>query len=557
MTALAALVGAAGCVPETPTAAARAKFEVVGLPIDGLDRVPRNQEIQLVLSQPVETTSVNSETIRLLSGPDYLQPVPARFDVKGRSVTIRGDSDMPTGLRPSTEYQVLVPGFPRFHTVRAVSGQGVAEPFRGSFRTSSELAPDFELPTLLTDTAPQPIHSLGEITIEFSEAMDPRSLASDHLVVRNEYGERIQGRFTPNPSLKKVTFVPESARYPGSVFHVTVRPEVADLAGNPLHGTFVLTYLLDRDRELASPTIELSDPAATRRGAAIEVTARGVTPRFDPIGDLERRIFEAERVAVEPAAAGVWNEGEARRVQLLFTPEEVGGAGEIHRLYFETLARPDRPTFFNHTEIRLWPTDRDELSPVFHENYPRDPEDAVLHHLPYLEVPERGVFPFFTVALRQPFFYDGEHNLVVEIVQFGGTGEVIAAGTETPSRITRVSGSPYDLEGQTDRVIDDIRFGRIRPDRWVEQVAFVDRGDLEAGRIVLEGSVPYLQDFILVEYEGTEQVGFDASAAAPPTGFERRPGRLSGHRYIRCRIHFLRDWVDGQNVEVERIRFPR
>jgi hypothetical protein len=555
------LAALTGCFPEAPTSSAGAAFEVVGVAVDGLDQVPRNQEIQVVLSQPIEPTSVNDETIQLLSGPDFLVPVPAKFDVRGRSVTIVYDSDMPTGLRPSTDYQVLVPGFPKFHTVLSANGMGVSRGFRGYFRTSSDLRSDIEPPTLWSDVVPVSIHSLSDIVVEFSEAMDPRTTHGENLVLRTELGERVAGRFVPSANLRKFFFVPEHEGFPGTFLTLTVRSGVTDLAGNYLHGSYVLTFLLDREQEMDAPSVDLSDPVLTQRARSIEVSATGVRPRIEAVEELNRRFDGTPPpVPVGPGRGPTWIEGEARRVQMLFTPEEVGGAGEIHRLYFETGERPDSPTYFTHTEIRLWETDREELSGAFHENYPLDLEQPVgLQRSPYLEIAERGLFPFFTVPLRKPFLFDGERNLIVEIVHFGGSAEIPSQGLERPGRLCRLVGSPFDLYGQTEEIVDDIRFGLVRPDRWVQQVPFVDRGRADGTpvRPIVLGNVPFIDDFVLVECEGADLVGADGRAIGPTTGFEWRAGRLPDARSVRCRIHILRDLVDGQIVEVERIRFGR
>ncbi len=185
----------AGCAREDVS------FQVVNSDPGPGEKISLNREIWLGFSRPVDPTSVNERTIRVLDSRGM--PVPGSFRVLGRFVVFSPrppltPSLMDGGFRPGAEYLVEVPGFPLLDTVRARGKDGgtLAGTFRLSLHTVSlsEDGRDGEVPLLMDTDSP----SKGAVPllegrkggalfllnlqaginprITFSEPLDPRFL---------------------------------------------------------------------------------------------------------------------------------------------------------------------------------------------------------------------------------------------------------------------------------------------------------------------------------------------------------------------------------------------
>jgi hypothetical protein len=552
-----AWLATAGCLPESSSASSD-PFEVRGLDVHEDVPVPRNHEIQVVFTDSVDPTSFDDVTIQLLPGPDYDETVPLALDFSGHAALLRAKEA--SGLRPGTDYRLRLVRFPNLHAARRLRDDKMLDTaFHGRFRTSRDYVPERRPPEVRLEELRTDVHALGEIELRFSEALQPDVVSGEPFVLRDSAGDRPAGRFSIDlvDGGTRARFVPEYEVIDADVYTLTLDPELGDLAGNPVAGERQFVFHVDPSAAVDRLLFDLTHPFHAYRGEGIALTenAKAVRAASDPMGSAE----------FADVAAPTWTRGEGQRVQMLFRSEQIGDAGPLHRLYFETIRRPDAATVFDHVEIRLWHTDRTELSTAFSENRPFDgtarlaaAAEVHVETYPQLVVPSGGPHPFFPVDLSRPFAYDGRSNLVIEVLHFGGTETIESAGVYRGGAVNRIAGNPSDPEASSwDSAVDDVRFGIARTDRLVQWDRFEDLGSetAVAGRPVLSGNVPFVEDFVHIEYEAVPRAS-DGRSLDAPTPFTTDLADLVGHRYVRFRLTLLRDSVDGLPVELERLVIP-
>ena len=578
----AALVALAlsGCLPESSPRPSSEPFQVEGLDVDTLPSVPRNHEIQVVFNDDVDPTSFDDLSVQLFSGPDFDESVPLALDFSGRAALLR--SWLPTGLRPDTDYLLKLSGFPNLHAPRRSRDDQVLDaPWHATFRTGDDFVPERGAPYVLTDLRKDRLTSLGELSLRFNEVVRPSVRTPDPAKLRDHAGRDVPGRFEWDivAGTTEISFVPEYERTGLETYELILSPDLVDLAGNALMGERRFTYLVDPGARRDTLSFDLAHPFHAYRGEGMILAGDGKTVRARPGGFSGNAMVGSGDALSDRRLGGLGIDPAVEfaeldqplfgtrpvRAQILFEPGDVGPAGDIHRLYFETVSRPDRDTVFDHVEIRLWQTDATELSDSFLDNRPGDRtrRDSTrgmhVEHLGHLIVPAQGPHDFFTVDLSSPFSWDGKRSLVVEVLHFGGTDRIESAGAFRPEgRAVRSIGAPgRTLADDLEPIADDIRFGIAREDRVIVWDRFEDLGSDEAvvGTGELSGNVPYVDDFVLVEYEATPKAsgGRALDATSPATV---HPADLAGLRHLRFRIWILRAEIDGEPIELERLTLP-
>ena len=531
-----------GCLPESESATATPTFEVLGTAVDGRADVARNQPIEVLFSEDIDPLTVDDLSIQLLPGPDFQDAIPLDFDVSGPAATIY--QQHPTGLRPNTDYRVHVTGYPRFHSVRPLRDERVVPngPYVRSFRTTSDYVPDLTPPTIRGGAPIRAIGSIGEITVSFSEAIDPRTDAGPPFEVVDPTGHLVPGRFEfRSKRLDEIVFVPEYETLLTGIYTLRASHEITDLAGNALAGSRDVAYELRSELPGDRLVFDLTSHAGdVYRAPGVRLNAAGAAVR-------------AETTTLPPVPSSVesatWPEGVSRRIQMLFRPEQIGDAGEVHRLYFELEGSPENDVVLSQLEIRLWHTDREELDDVFAVNRPG--RQVHTEAYPFVLVPAASANDFFPVSLKRPFSYDGERNLIVEILHFGASDPLDAAGIEGDGRVVRVSGPASESFGRGESVVDDVRFGIVTGDRFIEWNRFVDLGGARVRGSLVHASLPHAEDFVLIEYEGTDHATVDGRELGATTGLQRRLSQIDGQRHVRFRMHILRDADSDLPLELE------
>lgn len=553
-TALLALA-LAGCLPESSSSRRSTSFEVRGLDVAADQPVARDHEVQVVFSDPVNPMSVDEYSIQLFPGPDFVDSVPLAFDFAGNAAVLQLRNRI--GLRPETEYLLRVAGL-NLHAPQSRNGEILEQTFEGYFQTSRDFEAERSAPFVLVDDIRHDIRALREIEIEFSEPVHPDVLSAQPWILTDRIGEVVPGRFVLTLSAYDVSstrlrFIPEYEPLARDSYTLTLANDLTDLAGNLLIGP--TQFVFDVDPRAGHGHLvhqfDLTSPVDLYRGESLAATG---AVRLDATAISA---LDGER-STEALPTPTWTRGNDRLVQLLYRPEDIGDAGAVHRLYFETLARPDVASVFDSVEIRMWHTKRDELSRVFAENRPRGRARMHTQAADFLNIPAEGPHDVFAVSLDDPFEYDGVRNVVIEVRHHGGSREIESASWYQ-NGVVRVSGSTRDTVAQSfDGNVDAIRFGIVRPDRFVEWNSFVDLGTPNAAltRPILYGNVPYVEDFVLVEFEGTTRATPDGRSTGARSDYDTNLSTAQGYRYLRFRMHLLRDSIDGTPIELDRILLP-
>jgi hypothetical protein len=179
----------------------------------GEDNLALNRILQFVFNSPLEPDSVDSTSIQLRVGPAFGLSVPGRYVVEGSTVyfepQLPGLCDLSDGgFRPDTDYRVNILGAPEANAVTNLAGHTLPGTISLSFHTRIDTDPNlFEdavpgaLPTVLStspddgawpdaptfDLSSHPdvyIGSSNKIVIDFSENVNPCSVAEDTILVR-------------------------------------------------------------------------------------------------------------------------------------------------------------------------------------------------------------------------------------------------------------------------------------------------------------------------------------------------------------------------------------
>lgn len=111
----------------------------------------------------------------------------------------------------------------------------------------------------------------ADVTITFSEDMDPATFASDTFVVAVQGGGPIAGTYAYDAPSHTATFHPDAAYPGGAVIVVTLTPGAKDVSGIALAEAFTASFTV-----APAPTVSASFPAADATGvslgASVELT---------------------------------------------------------------------------------------------------------------------------------------------------------------------------------------------------------------------------------------------------------------------------------------------
>jgi len=118
---------------------------VLGAVAEGVGSLPQigvflNSRIRVDFNLSIDPESVNSQTFRVLVGPEYQEMAVGSFVVLGRSVYFapalpQTPSSEETGFAPDTSYRMVLRAYPELHTIRSRSGKQLARAVDLEFRT--------------------------------------------------------------------------------------------------------------------------------------------------------------------------------------------------------------------------------------------------------------------------------------------------------------------------------------------------------------------------------------------------------------------------------------
>jgi hypothetical protein len=332
--------------------------------------VRRNQPLVFSFSARLDPESVTLDTLQVFRGsPTQPTPVLGRYEVRGNRVLFHpailpGDPN-PLGLPinafgfdDATAYTVALPGVdqtpPPLRTLRTPSGHPLLRTYTAGFRTGSEYLPEdppvrprfvrasdtngnrdddlFRFAPAGLDPADlrRELPSDVRVTVEFSEAMDPRSVTTEPQAPGRPGGSfrlhetdlnlGIAGTAGWTPDGRRFTFVPATPLANQAAvrrYLATITSGIRDLAGNPLlladaagaplrpeEGAFQCRLVPGEEGPLFQRSFsfvgEGQDPPRDNLNSDADLSWGGPAPadRLTPQAELRTRLAVVEEVCV-------------------------------------------------------------------------------------------------------------------------------------------------------------------------------------------------------------------------------------------------------------------
>lgn len=197
----------------------------------GVDNLPLNTVLEFTFSEPVDARTVDRGTIQIRKGPDFGETARGSFRVAGAKVYF--EPDLPTdctltsaGLRPATDYRIIVVGSPEEFCIENTKGQKLDRTTTYEMRTLPEgdplllqdqipgVAPSVLETSPATGEAAVSAGDGGAVVVTFSENLDPCSVDAQTVICRMlEVGA--PGTFEPAENGNLSGFVPVEDSTPG------------------------------------------------------------------------------------------------------------------------------------------------------------------------------------------------------------------------------------------------------------------------------------------------------------------------------------------------------
>jgi hypothetical protein len=124
---------------------------------------------------------------------------------------------------------------------------------------------------------------------------------------------------------------------------------------------------------------------------------------------------------------------------------EIGSAMNVETLGWQRTTTGDSAAVFTGVEIWMGLCDQDQLGWSFQDNYIPGTRTLVFEDPDFTASGDE--MDWFTIDLENPFWYEGDHNLLVEIVWTSGTGSFHTWKWNDPG-VPRALKSP-EAEGDT------------------------------------------------------------------------------------------------------------
>lgn len=310
--------------------------------------VSENPAISVTFSEAMLLSSITQTTFYLARGSDL---VAGEIRFNGTTQAIFSPSG---ALAYKTTYSVTIT-----KDVVDMAGNPLGSDYNWSFTTGSEM--DKTAPTV-TGILPTGKNALigASVSISFSEAIDPSTLRTDTILIRNSEDDTLVD-WTMVPGSATAEFKPSLPLDYNTVYVVTVTTGVKDLAGNPLAASYVRSFTtekLDTTPDSFSFT-ELRDVAPNMQYISNSITVSGTNA---PVSiSITGGTYSLDRGITYTSALGTVTNGQTVIVQqtssqdwgtmteAVLTIGEVNGAFRVTTAGLDT--RPDIFTFETQTNV--------------------------------------------------------------------------------------------------------------------------------------------------------------------------------------------------------------
>ncbi|MDK9699911.1 MAG: Ig-like domain-containing protein [bacterium] len=224
-------------------------------PANNTSGIPLGGNLVATFSESMNPLTITTATVTLRQGSTAITGT-----VTYNGVTANFN---PTGnLAPSTLYTATITT-----GVNDLAGNAMISNYVWTFTTGT--APDLTPPTVNSTV---PVNNAtgvslgGFLVATFSEAMDPSSISTSTIVLRNG---TILVNGTITYSGVTASFNPAADLAPSTVYTATITTGVRDLVGNPMASNYVWTFTTGTSPDLTPPSVNSTVPSSNATGVAL------------------------------------------------------------------------------------------------------------------------------------------------------------------------------------------------------------------------------------------------------------------------------------------------
>jgi hypothetical protein len=205
-------------------------------PAAGATAVATNSVLTLSFNEAMDPATVNGSTFVLRNAGGTLVPAGVSYNAATRVATLTPSS----ALAPSSTYTATAVGGGTEPRLKDLAGNALAASSQWSFTT---VVTDTTPPTIsaaVPASGATGVSTASNVVVSFSEAMDPASITSSTIELRNSATSALVGASVSYAAAtQSATLAPSAALAAGTSYTVTVRggstePRVKDSAGNAL-----------------------------------------------------------------------------------------------------------------------------------------------------------------------------------------------------------------------------------------------------------------------------------------------------------------------------------
>ncbi len=244
------------------------------VPAPSATDVAFNAKVIATFSEDMDPATINANTI-ILHGPgSTVVTGTVVYSVGARTATFTPTAPAP--LPASTTFTATVTT-----GAKDLAGNALANNAIWSFTTS--VAPDITRPTVtlkVPDAGETNVAINSNVLITFSEDMDPATMTTANILIKDPSATLITGTVTYAVGAKTATFIPANPATlpPSTLLTVTVTTDAKDLAGNALAGdpsalpaasNAVWTFTTGVTPDTTRPLVTVKVPAAGATGIAL------------------------------------------------------------------------------------------------------------------------------------------------------------------------------------------------------------------------------------------------------------------------------------------------
>jgi hypothetical protein len=214
-------------------------------PNHGSTGIHPNSNITVAFNEAMNTATISTSTIELRDSANALVAAKVTYNAATLSATV----DPTATLANGTRYSLTVRGGTGGARCQDLAGNALASNATGTFTTATA-APDSTPPTV---NAVSPGNSATGVStgtaikVTFSEAMDPASINSNSIELRNSANTLLAATVAYDATTRSATVDPTASLANGTTYTVRVKggstdPRVKDAAGNALASTFTASF---------------------------------------------------------------------------------------------------------------------------------------------------------------------------------------------------------------------------------------------------------------------------------------------------------------------------